>query len=105
MKIYEGHNANGELIYFEVPNIFISRKTASKIIKAIPDVKILEENKRDDVFCIFKLGDKVFEIMEPFGDNSRFHIGEPNVKSSKELQLIKEKFSAHKPKLCALLGR
>lgn len=76
-----------------------------KIIKAIPDVKILEENKRDDVFCIFKLGDKVFEIMEPFGDNSRFHIGEPNVKSSKELQLIKEKFSAHKPKLCALLGR
>jgi hypothetical protein len=105
MKIYEAHNNEGQLIYFEVPNILLSRKSAVNIIKEMPNVEILKEDKRDDIFCIFKLGGTVFEIMEPFGDNSRYHIGEPKARSSQELQMIKESFAAHKPGLLSILGR
>jgi hypothetical protein len=106
MKIYEGYNNDGELAYFEVPNTFLSRKTAIKIIKEIPNVEVLKEEKRGDVFCVFKLNEKEFEIWEPYGDNSRYHIGEKGeVNCSKELQIIRQKFSAHKPGFMALLGR
>ncbi len=105
MKIHEGHNNEGQLVYFEVPNTLLPRKAAVNIIREIPNVEILKQDKRDDIFCIFKLGGIVFEIMEPFGDNSRYHIGEPKARSSQELQMIKEKFAAHKPGLLAILGR
>lgn len=99
MKVYEGHNESGELTYFEVPNMFLSRKSAIAIIKSIPEVKVIRENKRDDVFCEFAGKEKHFEIMEPFGDNSRYHVGEKVVQKSEELELIKEIFTSHTRKL------
>jgi hypothetical protein len=105
MKLFEEHNEEGELVYFEVPNTFLSRKSAVKIIKGIPNVVILKEEKREDVFCTFRLGDKVFEIMEPFGDNSRYHIGEAQIQNSRELEIIKQEFSVHKPELLSLFHR
>ena len=105
MKIYEGHDNEGDLVYFEVPNIFFSRRTAIKIVKKIPNVEVLKEDNRDDVFCTFKLGDRVFELMEPYGDNSRFHIGEKAVKNSKELEIIKESFSTYKQWALSLFFR
>ncbi len=86
IKIYEGHNIEGELVYFEVPNIFLSRKTAIKIIKNIPDIEVLKEEKREDVFCTFKIGKRVFEIMEPFGDKSMTQIT-TNTKINYQLQI------------------
>jgi len=106
MKIYEGHNNEGQLVYFEVPNTFLPRKTAIKIIKGIPNVEVLKVEKSKDVFCTFKVGDRYFEIMEPWGDNSRFHISEVGeVQSSNELQLIKQRFSAHKSGLLSIFSR
>ncbi len=105
MKIYDGHNHSGELVYFEVSNTFLPRKSAVKIIKKIPHVEVLQEDKREDVFCMFKVGNKLFEIWEPYGDNSRYHIGEKGAgSSSNELQIIKQKFSAHKLGFLAMLG-
>ena len=94
MKIYEGHNKEGEFVYFEVSNILLLRSKAIKTIKEIPNAEILNEEKREDVFCTFKVNEKVFEIWEPYGDSSRFHIGEQGeVQSSEELQTIKKHFS------------
>lgn len=98
MKIYDGKNSNGEFIYFEIPNTFLSRKVAIKIIKKIPNVEIIEEEIKDDAFCIFKLGEKIFEIMEPFGDNSRYHIGEKVAQNSNEIKTIRQIFLDYKPK-------
>ena len=99
MKIYEGHDEQGKLVYFEVPHLFLSRRTAIKIVKGIPGVEVIEENMRDDAFCTFKLGNRIFEIWEPFGDNSRFHIGEVPIQNSNELEIIKQRFSIYKPSL------
>jgi len=96
MKIYEGKDENGKLLYFEVPNTFLFRSSAIKVINSIPGVEILSKTKRNDVFCTFSLGNRIFEIMEPFGDNSRFHIGEKEAKESNELETIENYFSAYK---------
>ena len=105
MKIFEGHNTEGDLVYFEVDNTFLSRKTAISIIKEIPDVNVLHEEKCEDVFCIFEVGGKLFEIMEPFGDNSRYHIGEKPIQKSNELEIIIKKFIDFKPGLLELFRR
>lgn len=106
MKIYEGYNDSGELIYFEISNTFLPRKFAVKIIKKIPHVEILQEDKREDTFCIFKIGDKVFEMWEPFGDNSRYHIAEKGaLRNSNELEIIKQNFSNHSLDFFALMNK
>lgn len=105
MKIYDGKNDHGELIYFEIPNIFLSRRAAIKIIKNIPDAEIIEEEIKDDVFCTFKLGENIFEIMEPFGDNSRYHIGEKIAQNSDGLKTIRQIFLDFRPSLLSIFTR
>lgn len=105
MKIFDGFNDVGELIYFEVSKVLLSRKRAIKIIKSIPETKDIKENLREDVFCYFKLGGREFQIWEPFGDNSRFYVGEEESKYSYQLVALKEKFEKHKPNFWSLLGR
>lgn len=105
MKIYEGHDETGKLVYIEVANSFVSRKTIIKIIESIPNVHVIRKNLRDDVFCEFKVNERVFKVMEPFGDNSRYHIGEKEIGHSAELQIIKEVFSSYKPKILKSLKR
>jgi hypothetical protein len=47
------------------------------------------------------LNNRIFEIWEPFGDNSRYHIGERAIANSNELEIIKQKFSEFRPGLFA----
>jgi hypothetical protein len=105
MKIYEGHDKEGKLAYFEVPNLLLSRRMAIKIAKSIPGVEVIKEKIKEDGFCTFKLGDRNFEIWEPFGDNSRYHIGERPVTNSNELEIIKQRFSDFRPGVLALFHR
>ena len=105
MKIYEGRNTSDELVYFEVPNTFLPRRSAIKLIKNIPGVEVINEEINKDVFCTFKLGDRSFQIMEPFSDNSRYHIGEAIVTKSNELEIIKQRFIVFKPCLLTLFIR
>jgi hypothetical protein len=103
MKIYEEHDAEGKLVYFEVPNSLLSRTTAIKIVKSIPGVEVIKVKIREDAFCTFKLGGRIFEIWEPYGDSSRFHIGETPIQNSNELEVVKQRFSTYKPNLLACL--
>jgi len=105
MKIYEGHDQEGKLVYFEVPHLLLSRRTAIKIIRSIPGVEVIKEEIRKDVFCTFKVTDRIFEISEPFGDNSRFHIGEKPIHNSNELEIVKRRFSIHKRSILELFSR
>ena len=84
MKLY-GIPANTErFAAFEVANWRIGRRGACKIVRRIPAVKVLKEPVflswlREDIFCKFQVGDEIFEIEEPFGDNSRYWVGPASV--------------------------
>ena len=96
MKIYDIKTETGEPHAFEIKNLFVSRGRACRIAASVPGAQMIRANKSwfsDDVFCVFRVGDREIEIMEPFGDNSRFLIGGRPPGWSNELVQVREVFA------------
>ncbi len=85
MRTYPIENEFGELHAFEIDNFRIGRSGTAKIIEGVPGVVMLRKPKkllswfREEVFCEFKLNGVHFQIDEPYGDNSRYWIGQKEV--------------------------
>ena len=103
MKVTECHNKLGQLTSFEVSNTFLFRYPAYLLVKKIPGVVVKQKPNLflsifgPDVFCIFSIGDKSFELEEPFGDNSVYWVSESPARPSPELDLIRSHFASHTP--------
>lgn len=102
MKTYDGRNEKGELVYFEVQNHFLSRIAACKLVAGVPGVRLTYRQRAfslfaDEVFCKFEMGGRSFELWEPFGDNSRFHVAAKPLMSCTELDALRTAFEAHRP--------
>ena len=100
MKTYEGLDAQGRVVYFEVPNAMFSRRAACKLVSRVPGVLLKTKPNLwpfggDDVFCKFELDGKHFELCEPFGDNSRFHVAAKPLESCDALQHLRSVFQEH----------
>ena len=95
MRIYE-NRVNGRIAYFEFSSL-LTRYGAIRVVRTIPGVVILSVARRDDVFCIFTLGSRIFELWEPWGDNSRFHVGEKQALPSDELEQVRQTFASYWP--------
>ena len=102
MKTYERLDAQGRVIYFEVPNAMLSRRAACKLVSRVPGVSLTTQSSLwlfggDDVFCKFELDGKHFELWEPYGDNSRFHVAAKPLESCAALQNLRSAFQEHHP--------
>lgn len=102
MKVYDGRDEKGVLVYFEVPNLFLSRIAACKLVAAIPGANVTFRQRPftvfgEEIFCKFELGGKGFELWEPFGDNSRFHVAAIPLTACAELETLRKAFEAHRP--------
>lgn len=81
MKVYPIKNKEGQLHAFEIDNFKVGRSRTTEIVRKIHGAKILRKPKRflswfrEEVFCEFELNGVVFQIDEPYGDNSRYWIG------------------------------
>ena len=99
MNIYPIENESGQLHAFEIENWKVSRARATSIVKSIPDAVIIREPKkilswfREDVFCEFSINNTVFQIDEPYGDNSRYWVGKKEAGGwCPELEKVKKAF-------------
>jgi len=96
MKIYDIQTSEGKIAAFEVDNLLIGRRGACRIVESIPGAKVQKHPAlfswlREHVFCQFALEDQLFEIGEPFGDNSRYWIGPVGVgQDGNELKYVPE---------------
>ena len=102
MKTYEGLDAQGRVVYFEVPNAVLSRRAACKLVSRVPGVSLTTRPSLwpfggDDVFCKFELGGKHFELWEPYGDNSRFHVAAKPLEPCGALHNLRSAFHQHRP--------
>lgn len=102
MKTYEGLDTEGRVVYFEVPNAMLSRRAACRLVSRVPGVSLTTRPKLwpfggDDIFCKFELGGKHFELWEPYGDNSRFHVAAKPLESCDALQHLCNAFQEHYP--------
>lgn len=99
MKVYPYFDDFGNLISFEVPNWKVSRNRAVRIAAGVSGVEIVKAPKkvfswfREAVFCEFTIQGNLYEIEEPFGDNSRYLISGVN-NPSPELNQVLEAFKA-----------
>ena len=75
MRVFEHYDDRGHIRAFEIPNLLITRREVTKLVASIPGVEIAKTPQlfRDnDVFCEFVFGGKHIQVLEPFGDNSRY---------------------------------
>lgn len=80
MKTYPIKTNDGRLLAFEIPNWRLSRSGACVVVERIPGVVLVRRPKimswfRESAFCEFKVEGELYEIEEPFGDNSRYWVG------------------------------
>ncbi len=78
MRTYPLKTEEGKISGFEIPNIFISSNSIARFLKKVPGCTVKWVRKifaKSDVHVKFEFQGVVFEAWEPFGDNSRIHIG------------------------------
>lgn len=100
MRTFDIKNENGDLIGFEVRNLFIGRNKVAKTIASIAGSEILVRPRLFDgaeVFCEFRLEGENFIIEEPFGDNSRYLITHKNGVKVEQLNIVKNVFKSLNP--------
>ena len=96
-------NESDPMHAFYVENILLGRVGAVEVVKAIPNVNILETPKfmswlREDIFCKFEVNGVPFEVEEPYGDNALYWVGKsPEGGACQELDLVANAFREHSP--------
>lgn len=100
MRIFDLKKQDSDQIFaFEIDNTFLTRRASCKIVRSIPQAKILKEPpfiSRHEVFCEFELDAEIFEISETFTDNSCYWIGPKSKQSCKQLEIVRKAFACHK---------
>lgn len=101
MKAYVNHNAEGQIVSFEISNIGRSR-VCRFIDRTIPSANV--NRQQSDDFCTFQLNGRRFVISEPWSDSSRYLIHEETPQPSVELETLRSAFENYRPPFWALFG-
>lgn len=105
MRVFAHRTPSGDLRAIEVENLWLRRRGAIDVVRAIPGVVIVREGSGfdDDEFCVFMVNDVRFAIEEPFGDNSRYWISTDESEHHTELAIICDAFlKARRPEWFSL---
>ena len=89
MKTYLLKTDQGVCTGFEISNNFLGTGAIARFINRVSDCKIITKRKMfsgSEVHVIFMYKENEFQVWEPFGDNSRLHIGSES-KVSEEIIL------------------
>lgn len=98
MKVFDLYNTDGQLQAFEIGNSFLSRLRMARILSSFWGVTMTRRPKlfsrlREEEFCEFRLNNKAFRVWEPFGDNSRYHVGQKSAEPCEEIQILRNAFA------------
>ncbi|KZC39906.1 hypothetical protein RHOFW510R12_01280 [Rhodanobacter sp. FW510-R12] len=95
-------NDSGQVVAFEIDNIYASRRTICKLLQAVDgvtDVALASAfGGSDDVRVRFDFHNRQYVVVEPFGDNSRYWVGPANNDSpSESVAPLERAFSVYRP--------
>jgi len=96
MKTYPVHDEEGRLIGFEISSAWVTFRPLFRILRSVSGVSNIRRCRRGDVRISFDLFGNPMQIVEPWGDNSRFLVG--SVDETKRLNLaeLHDVFRAYK---------
>jgi hypothetical protein len=99
VRVYDIRDCDGMLYAFEVPNTFLGRRGALRVIERVPGASVIRFRRlfqggwdNDEVFCEFVVGGFMFCALEPFGDNSRYWIGPASSKRGPAIEAVRDEF-------------
>jgi hypothetical protein len=80
MRVWEHKDEEGRVCAIEVPSL-MGRRWATYLVSQIAGATVVRSPKsfswfREETFCEFDLDGARYSIEEPFGDNSRYWIGQ-----------------------------
>ncbi len=81
MKTFILKNEQGVCTGFEINNNFIGSGAIARFIKRTSGCKVISKRKMfsaTEIHVTFIYKENEFQVWEPFGDNSRLHIGSEN---------------------------
>lgn len=81
MKTYLLKSEQGVCTGFEIKNNFLGSGAIARFIKRASGCKVISKRKMfsaTEIHVTFMYKEKEFQVWEPFGDNSRLHIGSEN---------------------------
>lgn len=94
MKIFILKSEQGICTGFEIRNNFVSSGAMARFIKRTPGCKVISKRRMfsaTEIHVTFTYKESEFIVWEPFGDNSRLHIGsEKNINENIILGLADE---------------
>jgi hypothetical protein len=108
MKTFPIIKEDGTKRAFEVENAYIGKRDICRILSKIRNVSDVEPRKifqsPVDIVARFRINDKKFVVWEPYGDSSRYWIGEEKDSASPHLiDQIEAEFLAFKPSIFRMI--
>jgi hypothetical protein len=105
LRTYPLTNDSGAIYAFEVGNALLSPREIARLVKSSLGASItagpLGYASAEDMRLRFRYAGIEFEVVEPFGDNSRYWIGPAGEKPTRvpEIDKLNELFLAYRPTL------
>lgn len=99
MKTYPLKTEEGKITGFEIPNSFFSSNSIARFLRKVPGCTVQRVRKifeNSEVHVKFVFEGIVFEAWEPYGDNSRIHIGPENEAQEIIISSLESKVKATK---------
>ena len=93
----------GRTIAFEIESAYISPSTVAQVLSAVDGVSEVKRRRPfsnwEEIHVRFRFRDAECVVWEPFGDNSRYWIGQQDVPEPVDLSHIELTFKGYCPSL------
>jgi hypothetical protein len=100
---HEVDDTTGKIVAFEIENVYISPSTVASVLSGVKGVSDVRRRRIfsvwDEVHVRFRYRDAECVVREPFGDNSRFWVGQEDVVEAVDMSEIERAFIKHRPRL------
>jgi len=108
VKTYPECDANtGLTIAFEIDMVYIRLATVVRVLSSVPGVSDVRKrrmfSKWEEIHAWFQYRNAACVVWEPFGDNSRFWIGQKGTLDKVDLSEVERAFKDYQPPICRRL--
>jgi hypothetical protein len=101
VKTFKQVDEAGNLVAFEVSSVIGRWHICRFIEQRFPNTALTV--KMGDSFAVFELDGRSFEILEPWGDSSRYHLAEKSPRPSVELNLLEAAVADYRPNMKSIV--
>lgn len=103
MKTFPVVDENTRVVGFEIENAYIAPSTVASVLSSVSGVSEVRRRRPfsrwDDIHVRFRFRNAECVVEEPFGDNSRYWIGQQDTAERVDLRDVEKAFIAYRPSL------